>query len=189
MREIKIANRINVDIRIAAFANGERVKPTEETSHEIAQSRWQIQNIGRADHGKTAWLEHTKDFAQQRAGLFEVLDCSDAGDQTKPAIEIRQLIGIGIDEVHPLGGIFHQRIGIITSTGTKTETPANRTHQFAAATCDIEGFARKRRLDICARECVKHRVLNRAEFRAWPRPRFLRPMHPSYDFAYGQRGE
>ena len=55
---------------------------------------------------QTAWLEHAKDFAKYRTNLFETLDRFDTGDQRKPAIEVRRLIGIEIDDVHPLGGIF-----------------------------------------------------------------------------------
>jgi len=82
--------------------NRERVKSAEKTSHEVAQARRQIQDVGRADHGKTAWLEHAKDFAKYRANLFEPRDRFDTGDQRKPDLEVRQLIGIDIDDVHPL---------------------------------------------------------------------------------------
>src|SRR5215472_2774053 len=104
MSEVKITNRINAAVRIAALADRERVKPAEKTSCEIAHARRQIQDIRRADHGDAAWLEHAKDFAKQRTRLFETVDRFDTSDQTKTAIKIRQLIGIEIDDVDPLGG-------------------------------------------------------------------------------------
>jgi len=59
--------------------NRERVKSAEKTSHEVAQARRQVQDIGGADHGKTAWFEHAKDSAKYRTNLFETLDCFDTG--------------------------------------------------------------------------------------------------------------
>jgi len=107
MSKTKITNRINAAARMAALADGERVKPAEKTGCEIAQARRQIQDIRRADHGETARLEYPKDFAKYRASLFEALNRFDTGDQRKPTIEVWQFIGIEIDDVHPLGGIFH----------------------------------------------------------------------------------
>jgi hypothetical protein len=188
MSEIKITNRINPAARNAALEDGKRVEPAEKTSCEIAQARRQIQDIGHADHGHTAWLEHAKDFAKQRARLFEVRDRFDTSDQTKSAIQIRQLIGIEIDDVHSLGRILHQCIGVITSTGTKAKTSPNCTYQFAVATSDIERFAGKGRVDVCRRDCVKHRALDvgNTKFRGRRGLRSFRSVDPPYDFANGQ---
>src|SRR5207302_4680984 len=121
MAEIKIADGIDVSARIVntSIANRERAKEVEKTGHEIAQARTQIQGIGRGNNRESTGLEHAIDFAEERTSLFEVFDGFDACDQTKATIEIWQFAGIEIDDVHPLSGIDHQRIGIITGSGAQ----------------------------------------------------------------------
>src|SRR6266567_7923551 len=109
MAEIKIADGIDVPTRIVntPVADREWTKQIEEAGHEIAQARTQIQGIGGGNNREATGFEHAKDFAEERTRLLEVFDGFDAGDQTKATIEIGQLASIEIDDVHPLGGIFH----------------------------------------------------------------------------------
>src|SRR5207247_10418165 len=124
---IKMADGIEVSAEVVdtPVADREWAKKIEKTGHEIAQTRTQIQGIGRGNNRESAGFEDAKDFAEERTRLLEVFDGFDAGDQTKATIEIGQLSSIEIDNVHPLGGIVHQRIGIITVSGTQPETRAN----------------------------------------------------------------
>src|SRR5207302_10741843 len=126
MAEIEIADGVDVSARIVntPIADRERAKEIEETGHEIAQARTQIQGIGRGNNREPAGLEHANDFAQERTRLLEVFDGFDAGDQTKATIEIWQFASIEIDDVHPLSGIVHQRIGIIAGSRPQPETRA-----------------------------------------------------------------
>lgn len=160
--KIKIADGIDVPARIVdtPIADRERAKKIEKTGHEIAQARTQIQGIGRGNNRESAGLEDAKDFAEERTRLLEVFDGFDAGDQTKATIEIGQLSSIEIDNVHPLGGIFHQRIGIITGSCPQPETRANGADEFAFAATNVERFAREGRLNVRRRDCGHHRVLD-----------------------------
>src|SRR5438874_6675860 len=162
MAKVKIADGIDVPARIVntPIANRERAKQIEEAGHEIAQTRTQIQGIGRGNNRESARFEHAKDFAQERTRLLEVFDGFDAGDQTKATIEIWQFASIEIDDVHPLSGIVHQRIGIIAGSGPQPETRANGANEFAFAAPDVERFAGQGRLDIRGRDCGHHRVLD-----------------------------
>src|SRR5438105_5120873 len=93
MAEIKVADRIDVSAGIvnAPIADRERAKEIEETGHEIAQARTQIQDVGGGNDRQSARFEHAKGFAKERTRLLEVFDGFDAGDETKAAIDIRQL--------------------------------------------------------------------------------------------------
>src|SRR5438552_5111795 len=162
MAEIKIADGIDVPAGIVdtPIADRERAKKIEKPGHEIAQARTQIQGIGRGNNGESTGLEYAKDFAEEGTHLFEVFDGFDAGDQTKATVEIGQLASIEIDDVHPLGGILHQRIGIITGSGPQPETRANGANEFAFAATNVERFAGQGRLDIRRRDCGHHRILD-----------------------------
>src|SRR6266480_2186480 len=162
MAKIKIADGIDVPARVVntPIADWERAKKIEKPGHEIAQARTQIQGIGRGNNGESTGLEYAKDFAEEGTHLFEVFDGFDAGDQTKATVEIGQLASIEIDDVHPLGGILHQRIGIITGSGPQPETRANGANEFAFAATNVEGFAGQGRLDIRRRDCGHHRILD-----------------------------
>src|SRR5437016_243666 len=161
MAKIKIADRIDVHARIVntPIADREWAKQIEEAGHEIAQTRTQIQGIGRGNNRESAGLEDANDFAQERTRLLEVFDGFDAGDQTKATIEIWQFAGIEINDIHSLSGIVHQRIGIITGSGAQPETGANGTNEFAFAATNVERFAGQGRLDIRSRDCGHDRFL------------------------------
>src|SRR5947207_4880792 len=90
MAEIKIANGIDVPAGIVntPVADRQRAKEIEKTGHEITQTRTQIQGIGRGNNRESTGLEHAKDFAEERKGLFEVVEGLDEGDETKATIEI-----------------------------------------------------------------------------------------------------
>src|SRR6266446_2305155 len=64
--EIKIVDGIDVSARIVntPIANRKRAEEIEKTSHEVAQTRTQIQGIGRGNNRESAGLEHAMDFAQ-----------------------------------------------------------------------------------------------------------------------------
>ena len=161
MAKIKIADGIDVAAGIVntPIADRERAKEIKEAGHEIAQARTQIQGIGRGNNRESTGFEHAKDFTEEGTRLLEMFDGFDADDQTKATIEIGQLASIEIDDVHSLGGIVHQRIGIITGSGPQPETRANGANEFSFAAANVERFAGQGRLDICRRDCGYHRVL------------------------------
>jgi hypothetical protein len=161
MAEIKIADGIDVSAGIVntPIADREWAKEIEEAGHEIAQARTQIQGIGCGNNREPTGFEHAKHFTEEGTRLLEVFDGFDAGDQTKATIEIGQFASIEIDDVHPLSGIVHQRIGIITGRGPQPETRANGANEFAFAATNVERFAGQGRLDICRCDCGYHRVL------------------------------
>src|SRR6266853_3910728 len=66
MAEIKIVDRIDVSARIVntPIANRKRAEEIKKTSHEVAQARTQIQDIGRGNKREPTGLEHAMDFAQ-----------------------------------------------------------------------------------------------------------------------------
>ena len=162
MAKIKIADGIDVPAGIVntPIADREGAKKIEKTGHEIAQTRTQIQGIRRGNNYESAGFEDAKNFAEERTRLFEVFDGFDAGDQTKATIEIGQLSCIEIDNVHPLGGIFHQRIGIITGSGPQPETRTNGADEFTFTATNVERFAGQGRLDVRRRDCGHHRILD-----------------------------
>jgi hypothetical protein len=150
MTKIKKAGGIDVPPGTVntAIADWEGTKQIEKAGHEITQARAQIQDVGRGYNCESAGFKHTKDFPKKGPGLFEVLDRFNAGDERKPAIEIRQVAVVEIDDVHPLGGVFHQRIGIIAGTCAQPISCANGTDELTLAAADVERFAGKRRSDV-----------------------------------------
>src|SRR5439155_18778217 len=89
MAKIKIADRIDVPARIVntPVADREWAKQIEEAGHEIAQTRTQIQGIGRGNNRESAGVEDSKDLAQKIMLLLEVVEGFDAGDETKENLE------------------------------------------------------------------------------------------------------